>query len=236
MKKLEALEKKEEEEAARERAKQAMLLAEAKKAAQKKEEEEFKKRVLAEAEREKYEKDMKEKKKKEEEDKIFKARLKDMYLAQGYSEESIEIMIKDAENKRKGHGPPPPPSPHSPHAISHDNAIVHITEQTKVVDLNKPTYIKVHRKYLSPDTLDAYDLPWEWDDRDSNYIVIKRWINEKDQDKLFAHTSRLREQRLLPSSSPVELKKDSKGKLMLVRDKSPARQRSRSTSRSWFLT
>lgn len=170
MKKLEALEKKEEEEAARERAKQAMLLAEAKKAAQKKEEEEFKKRVLAEAEREKYEKELKEKKKKEEEDKMFKARLKDMYLAQGYSEESIEIMIKDAENKKKGHGhghghgPPPPPSPHSPHAISHDNAIVHITEQTKVVDLNKPTYIKVHRKYLSPDTLDAYDLPWEWDD------------------------------------------------------------------------
>ncbi|KAL8835294.1 MAG: hypothetical protein Q9170_003380 [Blastenia crenularia] len=252
MKKLEALEKKEKEEAARERAKQEMLLAEAKKAAQKKDEEEFRKRVLAEAEREKFEKEMKEKKKKEEEDKMFKARLKDMYLAQGYSEESIETMLKDAGRKKHGHDPHIPHPPHSPHAIGHENAIVQITEQTKVVDLNKPTYIKVHRKYLSPDTLDAYDLPWEWDDvsqplycdtcqltarqRDSNYIVIKRWINQNDQDKLFDHTRRLREQRLLSSSSPVELKKDSKGKLMLVRDRSPSRPRSRSTSRSWFLT
>ncbi|KAI4171009.1 MAG: hypothetical protein LQ343_004546 [Gyalolechia ehrenbergii] len=223
MRKLDELEKKQEEEEARERAKQAMLLEEAKKAAQKKEEEEFKKRVLAEAERERYEKEMKEKKKKEEDDKIFKARLKDMYLARGYSEESIENMIEDAEKKNKGHG------------ISHDNTMVKITDQTKVVDLNKPTYIKVHRKYLSPDTLDAYNLPWDWDDQDSNYLVIKRWINQVNQDKLFAHTSKLREQRLLTSSSPVELRKDRKGNMMLVRDKSPSRQRSRSTSRSWFL-
>ena len=34
--------------------------------------------------------------------------------------------------------------------------------QTETVDLARPTYIMVHRKYLSPDTLDAYELPWEW--------------------------------------------------------------------------
>ncbi|KAI4240284.1 MAG: hypothetical protein L6R40_005220 [Gallowayella cf. fulva] len=60
----------------------------------------------------------------------------------------------------------------------------------------RPTYIKVLRKYMSVDTLDAYGLPWEWDDRDSNYIVIKRWINEHDQDGLFEHTRKLREDRL----------------------------------------
>lgn len=166
MKKLEELERKEEEEAARERAKQEMLLADAKKAAKKKEEEDFKKRVLQEAEREKYEKELKEKKKKEDEDRIFKARLKDMYLAQGYSEESIEIMIKDAEQKKK-HGVHSPHSPHSPHALSgggHEGAIAIVNEHVNVVNLNRPTYIKVHRKHLSPDTLDAYGLPWEWDD------------------------------------------------------------------------
>ena len=31
------------------------------------------------------------------------------------------------------------------------------------IDLSRPTFIKVHRKYLSPDTLDKYYLPWEWD-------------------------------------------------------------------------
>ncbi|KAL9031713.1 MAG: hypothetical protein Q9196_000261 [Gyalolechia fulgens] len=234
LKKLEDIEKKEEEEAAQERAKKAMLIADAEKAAQKKRDEEYKKRVLAEADREKYEMEMKEKRKKEEEDKIFKARLKDMYLAQGYSEESIEEMIRDAEQKKKVHGhPPPPPPPPGPNS---NNAVGIITDVAKVVDLNKPTYIKVHRKYLSPETLDAYELPWEWDDRDSSYLVIKCWINLKDQDRLFAHTRKLREQRLLTSSSPVALRKDSKGKLMLVREKSPAPQRSRSASRSWFLT
>lgn len=163
MQKLEELERKEEEEAALERAKQEMLLAEAKKAATKKEEEEFKKRVIAEAEREKYENELKEKKKKEEEDRIFKARLKEMYLAQGYSEESIEIMIQDAENKRRGsHGGH---SPHSPHALpGHEGAMIPLTQQMNVVNLSKTTYLKVQRKHLSPDTLDAYGVPWEWDE------------------------------------------------------------------------
>ncbi|KAI4277132.1 MAG: hypothetical protein LQ337_002005 [Flavoplaca oasis] len=238
MQKLEELERKEEEEAARERHKQEMLIAEAKKAAKKKEEEEFRKRVIEEAEREKYEKELKEKKKKEEEDKMFKARLKDMYLAQGYSEESIENMIKDAEKKRKGsHGRH---SPQSPHALvgGHDGAMVHIQKEMNVVNLSRPTYLKVHRNHLSPDTLDAYDLPWEWDESDSNYIIIKRWISENDQDKLFDHTKKLREQRQqqkLLMSAPVELKKDPNGKLKLVREKSPA-GRSRSRSRSWMFT
>ena len=34
----------------------------------------------------------------------------------------------------------------------------------KIQDSTRPTYIKVHRKHVSPDTLDAYDLPWEWDE------------------------------------------------------------------------
>ena len=33
----------------------------------------------------------------------------------------------------------------------------------KVKDLTRPTYIKVHRKHVSPFTLDEYNLPWEWD-------------------------------------------------------------------------
>lgn len=170
MEELEEFKRKKEEEAARERVKQEIFIAEAKQAAKKKEEEEFKKRVIAEAEREKYEKEMKEKKKKEEEDKVFKARLKAMYLEKGYSEESIEMMIKDAEEKKHGHGHGHghgSPGPHGPHSIGgHGDEIVKIDNsvKVKVVDLNKPTFIKVHRKHLSPETLDAYDLPWEWDD------------------------------------------------------------------------
>ena len=30
-------------------------------------------------------------------------------------------------------------------------------------DRGRPTYIRVHRKHLSPETLNDYHLPWEWD-------------------------------------------------------------------------
>lgn len=32
------------------------------------------------------------------------------------------------------------------------------------VDLGRRTFIKVNRKYLLPDALDPYGLPWEWDE------------------------------------------------------------------------
>ena len=35
-------------------------------------------------------------------------------------------------------------------------------------------------------------MPWEFDQRDSRYIIIKRWIEEDFQDILFEHTRRLR--------------------------------------------
>ncbi|GAA83709.1 hypothetical protein AKAW_01824 [Aspergillus luchuensis IFO 4308] len=57
----------------------------------------------------------------------------------------------------------------------------------------RDTWIKVHRKYLLPDTLMAYHLPWDWDENDGNYIIIKQWIAEDMQEELFAHTRRIRE-------------------------------------------
>ncbi|KAL8989512.1 MAG: hypothetical protein Q9177_001613 [Variospora cf. flavescens] len=62
-------------------------------------------------------------------------------------------------------------------------------------NIKRPTEIKVHQSYVSPGSLKVYSLPWEWDDGDPNYIVIKRWINENDLDILFQHTRTLREKR-----------------------------------------
>ena len=33
----------------------------------------------------------------------------------------------------------------------------------RVMSLSQPIYVKAHRKHLSPETLDMYELPWEWD-------------------------------------------------------------------------
>ncbi|KAL9069743.1 MAG: hypothetical protein Q9161_005328 [Pseudevernia consocians] len=65
--------------------------------------------------------------------------------------------------------------------------------ETKYPGSMRPTYLKVHRKHMSRVTLNKYDLPWEYDEDDSNYIIIKKWISEVDQVILFNHTKRLRE-------------------------------------------
>ncbi|KAL8656992.1 MAG: hypothetical protein Q9226_002363 [Calogaya cf. arnoldii] len=86
-----------------------------------------------------------------------------------------------------------------------------VPEQLSTVfDASRPTYLKVHRKHLEPATLDAYELPWEWDDRDSDYLIIKRWLPEIDQDLLFEHTRKYREQRrqrLVDPNENLELAK-----------------------------
>lgn len=172
LKKLDLLEKREEEEEQRRKYEQEQILKAAKKAeekakeaemkkkaveeynfkhqqelalkaekaaAEKKKEDELKKKAVEEYNHKQAEKAAKEKKDKEEADKAFRDRVRATFLKAGYSDESIErILEKEAKGGKD--------------------------EQKKIVDLTRPTYIKVHRKHLSPDTLDAYSLPWEWDE------------------------------------------------------------------------
>lgn len=108
-------------------------------AADKKKEEELKKRAVEEYNQKKADQAAKEKKDKEEADKAFRERVKTTFSLAGYSDESIErILTREAKGEKQ--------------------------EPKKIMDLSRPTYIKVHRKHLSPDTLDAYSLPWEWDE------------------------------------------------------------------------
>ena len=87
--------------------------------------------------------------------------------------------------------------------------------QGELVDPIRPTIIRVHRKHLSPVTLDTFKVPYEWDEvsfpfldplsyhaevigaaqGDSNYLIVKRWVPEQEQEQLFEHTRKLREYR-----------------------------------------
>ena len=96
----------------------------------------MKKKAIEEWKQKELEKELKEKEQKAEADKLYQARVRAEFAAKGYSEESITKFLKKEEKHKK----------------------------KEVLDLSRPTYIKVDRKYLSPDTLDAYELPWEWDD------------------------------------------------------------------------
>lgn len=166
MKKLEELEKKEEMEALKARYDEERMIEEAKKAKKKKEEAEFKKKAVEEYELEKAEQHKKDaearqraideyerqkadeharkEKEKKEADEEFERRVKKTFGQVGYDEESIQKVLEKAEKGEKVH---------------HKKC----KEANKILDLRRPTFVKVHRKHISPETLDAFDLPWQWD-------------------------------------------------------------------------
>ena len=122
----------------------------------KKEDEKLRQKILDEEE----EKKKKKKKEKELEDKIFEEKVREKFRAAGmllsssgcccegrgmlmfragYSDAHIdEVLHRKREKRREG-------------------------DREWAIDLSRPTFIKVNRKYLSPATLDHFHLPWEWD-------------------------------------------------------------------------
>lgn len=137
---LHGFQEKEREAEQRQRYEEEQTLKKAAEEKKKRDEEKMKEAAIKEHNNKLLEKANKEKKAKEEADKEFRERVKTTFGKAGYSEEDIERIL---ENKEKGKG--------------HEG-------QKKIMDLTRPTYIKVHLKHLSPDTLDAYDLPWEVDE------------------------------------------------------------------------
>ena len=55
----------------------------------------------------------------------------------------------------------------------------------------RPTYIKIHTRYLLPETVDAYRLPWMYDPTDAGYIIIKEYLDHELTNELFEHSKRL---------------------------------------------
>ncbi|KAJ4356232.1 uncharacterized protein N0V89_004262 [Didymosphaeria variabile] len=58
--------------------------------------------------------------------------------------------------------------------------------------LRFPTYVKVSKEHLAIDTLLYYDIPYEVDRADPNYIIIVREMEPHETEVLFQHTRRLR--------------------------------------------
>ena len=112
------------------------LEAEEKERLRKEEEKEKRKQYVEDWKREELEKKEIEKQKKKEEDEAFEERVKRQFLAAGYSEAHIESILREKRKK--------------------------VEDNTLAMDLSRPTWIKVNRKYLVPETLEAYNLPWDF--------------------------------------------------------------------------
>ncbi|KKY27590.1 putative myosin heavy [Phaeomoniella chlamydospora] len=237
LERLEEIEREEHEEHMRRELKRKLRLerleAEAKAREEEEDEKERRKQYIADWKREEAEKKEKEKKKKEQEDREFEQKVKEKFLKAGYSVDHIEAILKEKREKKQ--------------------------EESLAVDVSRPTWIKVHRKYLHPETLEAYGLPWDFYEKDTNYVVIKKYISQSLQDELFEHTRTMKSKKLIlaPEAPTGLIEKDTvttlkvadsthrdKDKMYLVRNKSQTRSKSRNRSgsavdvkrRSWIFT
>jgi hypothetical protein len=216
LRRLKHLEKKDEEEKLAKEMKEKLLLEKAKEEVEAKEkkqkEKEMKKKAVEEWKAEEREKKEKEKEEKEQADKEYKERMRRTLWANGYTDEQIEQIVKRGDKREKGE--------------KGEKA-----ESSGILSLSRPTYLRIKRKYLDPQTLDLYQLPWEWDDDDNSYVIVKKWINERDQEILFEHTRKLREMKQLTYTT-TELRKEH-DQLLLVKRREP---RKKSPARGWFFT
>lgn len=61
-----------------------------------------------------------------------------------------------------------------------------------VISSDRPTFLKVHKKFMEPEVLNRAKLPWEWDLSNPKFMIIKRWLPETETEQLFEETRRLR--------------------------------------------
>ncbi|KAL1599569.1 hypothetical protein SLS60_007372 [Paraconiothyrium brasiliense] len=168
-----------------------------------KEKEEWDRFLLKQKQKEEEEKAAKEKQEKELEEAMRKR------LAHfGFQDNQIQAMIRPEEAARLQQGM----SPANPMRLTH-----------------QPTYVKVSKEHLAVDTLIYYDIPYEVDRADPNYIIIMREMEPRETEILFEHTRRLRSRgssRLL-----IEERHDTgKNDYAWVRRRKPSRSPSRRRS------
>jgi hypothetical protein len=56
-----------------------------------------------------------------------------------------------------------------------------------------PSFIRLHRKQITPETLAHFALPWEVDPKDADYVLIKRSLDPRALDEVLAHTREQKE-------------------------------------------
>ncbi|KAH8647271.1 hypothetical protein BX600DRAFT_532763 [Xylariales sp. PMI_506] len=71
----------------------------------------------------------------------------------------------------------------------------------------RPTWTRMARRHVSLETLRVYDVEYQLDD-DPQFVLIKRWVPESEQDTLWRHTRMIREQRVSKQAAVTKEKGD----------------------------
>ncbi|KAG5796277.1 hypothetical protein H9Q69_004703 [Fusarium xylarioides] len=59
---------------------------------------------------------------------------------------------------------------------------------------SRPTYTRFARRHLSLETLREFNINFDFD-ADPEYVLVKRWVPEAEQDRMWKHTKNIREKR-----------------------------------------
>ncbi|KAF1826169.1 uncharacterized protein K489DRAFT_108610 [Dissoconium aciculare CBS 342.82] len=204
---IEDMERKEKEK--EEEEKRLIRELEYRKQAQKEKEEkmwkelEAKKKAEKEAEeaREKeYERKLKEKEeKKKADEKAAKEKadrdFRDRLRAMGYSEHHIDGMMAEDKDKK------------TVVDVHQTNVNIYRPPSMMLTSGQTLTFPKIRREYLAAETLAHFNLKWEYDRDNDDYIIILRHLTREETELLFEHTRRLRAGTLLIESSGSSKKK-----------------------------
>lgn len=94
----------------------------------------------------------------------------------------------------------PPPSPPmlrtkkpTPH-VTIDYTRNHYDRPSQRVPV-RPTYMRINTKHVVPAVLDEAQLPWDFDENDPNYVIIRRHLQQWDTDELFEKSKEVAEGR-----------------------------------------
>ncbi|KAI6893449.1 hypothetical protein KC334_g12779, partial [Hortaea werneckii] len=151
-------------------------------------------RETKEKEKREWEDFLRRQKEKEEKEKAEKAAEKEKFETEmrrrlakfGYAQNQIDVMVDEEKAKQYRE------ERSRSRGRASTGGAVELWRETRA-----PTYAKVHRDYLSIDTLIYYDIPYEFDRTDPNFIIILREMDKYETEVLFEHTRRLRSGKLL---------------------------------------
>ena len=83
-------------------------------------------------------------------------------------------------------------------------------------DRRTPVYPKIHRDYVEEATLEYYDIPYQVDENNGNFLILLLEMDKHETEVLFEHTRRLRAGKILDESTnarasiPAEAASDQK--------------------------
>ncbi|KAJ8106574.1 hypothetical protein OPT61_g9442 [Boeremia exigua] len=136
-------------------------------------------------------------------------------LAQfGFQENQIQAMLHPESQPPPPLPPLPPPPPLPP-----------LPPPPPPPPPSQQTFARIHKQHLDVETLQHYDIPYQIDANDANYIIIFREMSSQETDILLEHTQRLRARYGWTPERDDRSRRDTK-------EQPPESETRRSTSRS----